>query len=113
MDLHRDKHSGFTIILVIGVLLKGWQQIFPTSGVAIPLACWQWTSSNARDLLHAVGRGRGFRIALVYTVHTSMAMSSTEAGRTVAWDLGVKEAQSPRRPRAQRCPPHLAALLKN
>ena len=72
MDLHRDKHSGFTIVLVFGVLIEGFMQLYPTSGVGVPLACWQWTSSNARDLLHAVSRGRGIRIGLVYTVHTSM-----------------------------------------
>ena len=58
----------------------------------VPLACWGWTSSNARDLLHAVSRGSGFRIALVYTVHTSIATGFTATGRGVAWEEGVREA---------------------
>jgi len=51
MDLHRDRWSGFTIVLVLGVLLDGFAQLYPTCGVGVPLACWAWTSSNARDLL--------------------------------------------------------------
>ena len=49
-------------------------------------------SSNARDLLHAVSRGRGIRIGLVYTVHTSMHTGLTSTGAEVAWDVGVAEA---------------------
>ena len=93
MDLHVDENSGFTIVLVIGVLIRGFAQLYPTCGVALPLACWAWTSSNARDLLHAVEGGRGVRIGLVYTVHTAMATGEAPGGHEVAWDLGVKEAQ--------------------
>ena len=89
MDLHCDKHSEFTIVLVIGVHIEGFMQLYPTCGVGLPLACWAWVSSNARDLLHAVSKGRGLRIGLVYTVHTSMATGVTSTGREVAWDLGV------------------------
>ena len=32
MDMHRDKHSGFTIVLVFGVLIEGFMQLYPTSG---------------------------------------------------------------------------------
>ena len=92
MDLHVDGNSGFTIVLVIGVLIRGFAQLYPTCGVALPLACWAWTSSNARDLLHAVEGGRGVRIGLVYTVHTAMATGVAPGGYEVAWDLGVKEA---------------------
>ena len=92
MDLHRDRHSGYTIVLVIGALIEGFKQLYPTCGVGIPLACWAWTSSNSRELLHAVSRGRGLRIGLLYTVHTSMASGATSTGREVAWDLGVVEA---------------------
>ena len=73
-------------------------------GVAVPLACYAWTSSNARDLLHAVASGEGLRVALVYTVHTSMCTGFTSSGREVAWDLGVKEAApSNQLERAPKC----------
>ena len=92
MDMHVDGHSGFTVVLVVGVDFDGFAQLYPTSGVALPLACWEWTSSNARDLLHAVSAGTGLRIGLVYTVHTAMATGVAAGNREVAWDLGVKEA---------------------
>jgi len=92
MDLHTDDRSGFTIVLVIGALLDGFHQLYPSSGVGVPLACWSWTSSNARDLLHAVSRGSGFRIGLVYTVHTSMATGVTSTGDKIAFDVPSLEA---------------------
>ena len=35
----------------------------------------------------------GFRVALVYTVHMTMATGVTTSGREIAWDMGVVEAQ--------------------
>ena len=89
MDLHTDERSGYTIVLVLGALLKGFTQLYPSSGVGVPLACYAWTSSNARDLLHAVSSGSGFRIGLVYTVHTAMATGITSTGHKIAFDAPI------------------------
>ena len=53
-----------------------------------------------------MSRGSGFRIGLVYTVHTSMATSMMPNGRAVAWDVGVPEAV-PKGP-LELTPEHLA-----
>ena len=35
MDMHRDKHSGFTIVLVFEVLIEGFMQLYPTSASCV------------------------------------------------------------------------------
>ena len=37
MDLHTDKHSGYTIVLVFGAMIKGFAQLYPTLGVGAHL----------------------------------------------------------------------------
>jgi len=95
MDLHLDRNTGYTVVLVIGALIKWFNQIYPTSGVSTGLACSSYSCSNSHDFLHAVARGTGFRIALIYTVHTSIATGVTDNSmeRPLAWDLGVRQAK--------------------
>ena len=33
--MHRDKHSGFTIVLVFEVLIEGFMQLYPTSASCV------------------------------------------------------------------------------
>ena len=97
MDLHRDKNSGTSVVMVLSEeRMEGFQQLYPANGIGLPLKCWSWSCSNSRDLLHAVARGRGLRIAFIFTVHTAIATGVTDNAqkRELAWDVGVKEAQA-------------------
>ena len=46
---------------------------------------WAFACADARELLHAVAHGRGFRIALVYATHTVMAEGCDHKGKPVLW----------------------------
>jgi hypothetical protein len=84
LGLHEDdKNISFTVVLVMGVNLQGFDQLYPTAGVRVPCGCWAYASANAANLLHAVAKGRGFRVAFVYAVHADMALGYDTQGKPI------------------------------
>jgi len=86
LDLHEDEENkSATVVLVFGIDLEGFDQIYPTTGVRIACNCWAFACADASELLHAVAHGRGFRIALVYATHATMADGHDHKGKRVLW----------------------------
>ena len=84
LDLHVDEENiSFTVVLVFGTDLHGFEQLYPTMGVRVGVGCWAFASANAASLLHAVARGGGFRVALVYAIHECMARGHDHKGKPV------------------------------
>ena len=86
LDLHEDEgNKSATVVLIFGTDLEGFDQIYPTAGVRIACGCWAFACADARELLHAVAHGRGFRVALVYATHTVMAEGHDSKCKPVLW----------------------------
>jgi hypothetical protein len=94
LDLHIDEENiNFTVVLVFGVGLHGFEQLYPTLGVRVGVDCWAFASANASELLHAVAKGGGFRVALVYAIHETCARGHDHKGkRVLANELRVAKA---------------------
>ena len=84
LELHHDENNiGHTVVLVFGAPIKGWHQLWPTTGCEVPCGVWSYSVGDAESLLHGVGAGEGFRVVLVYCVHRAMSCAVDEKGKRV------------------------------
>ena len=94
LDLHFDESDfSFSVVLVVGQRLEGFDQLYPTLGLRLGCPCWAYVAADSAALMHAVSQGRGVRLAFVFAIHEVMWSGVSSTGKPVVWSE-LREAQS-------------------